>query len=267
VVLPPNEVMGEKSWMDEVCGQHTQMSMESAESQYLAAHTCYQASVSERGIPMNGKKIELDNTYRHRQKIVGVMGTGDELDNQVDRDMCTLHKCTQAGTIIAELQCHLLTGGGRGVMEAVSKAFVEVPNRCGRVIGVIRAKRGTVYTDCTAIGANPEYQPNASPNDWVEIAIFTHLPYSGKKGKRPLSRNHINVLSSDVVVVMHGGTGTQSEAELAVDYGKRVILFGFEGRIHNMEPNVLAEENANVEIAGSKDKLREYLEKYLAAGG
>jgi len=59
----------------------------------------------------------------------------------------------------------------------------------------------------------------------VELAIFTHLPLSGISGTDPRSRNHINILSSDVVVVLPGNEGTESEMTLAVRYGKPVIAF------------------------------------------
>jgi predicted Rossmann-fold nucleotide-binding protein len=48
---------------------------------------------------------------------------------------------------------------------------------------------------------------------------------SGIAGTDPRSRNHINVLSSDVVIVLPGNGGTESEMTLAVRYGKPVIAF------------------------------------------
>jgi uncharacterized protein (TIGR00725 family) len=41
------------------------------------------------------------------------------------------------------------------------------------------------------------------------------------------ARNCINVLSSDVIVACHGGTGTLSEIALALKSGKPVILLKF----------------------------------------
>ena len=40
-----------------------------------------------------------------------------------------------------------------------------------------------------------------------------------------MSRNHINVLSADAILALPGGSGTASEVELAVRYGKPVIAF------------------------------------------
>jgi uncharacterized protein (TIGR00725 family) len=119
------------------------------------------------------------------------------------------------GRWLASLGVHLLNGGGIATMEAVSRGFTGVSPREGLVIGVLPAD----LPDGAAV-------PRAGyPNSFVEIAIFTHLPLSGITGTDLRSRNHINVLSSDVVVVLPGGDGTQSELELAVRYGRPVIAF------------------------------------------
>ena len=39
------------------------------------------------------------------------------------------------------------------------------------------------------------------------------------------SRNHLNVLSSDVVIVLPGGAGTASEARLALRYGRPAVAY------------------------------------------
>jgi uncharacterized protein (TIGR00725 family) len=119
------------------------------------------------------------------------------------------------GRWLASMNVHLLTGGGRGVMESVSRAFYEVPGRQGLVIGILPA----------ASEEDAAKPPSGYPNPWVEIAIHTHLPWSGERGQTPLSRNHINVLSSNVMVVLPGGPGTASEAALAVKYGCPAIAY------------------------------------------
>jgi uncharacterized protein (TIGR00725 family) len=140
-----------------------------------------------------------------RRAIVGVMGSG------VDR-----HEDLAAplGRWIAEHGHHLLTGGGAGVMEAVSEAFARVPGRVGLAIGVLKAM----------LDAQGRVVPR-TPNPFVDIAIRTHLPLSGDEGTAPLSRNHINVLSADLVVGLPGGGGTRSEMELALRYERPVVAF------------------------------------------
>jgi len=122
-------------------------------------------------------------------------------------------RASALGAEIAELGAHLLTGGGRGVMESVSRAFCHTPDRKGLVIGVMRS--------AAILGRTEE----GYPNEWVELPIHTHLSLSGESGTDPMSRNHINVLSSDVIVALPGGSGTASEVELAVRYGKPIIAF------------------------------------------
>jgi len=103
------------------------------------------------------------------------------------------------GRWLAQQGVHLLTGGGGGVMEAVSEAFAQVPERQGLVLGILKgfpADDGRVTV--------------ATPNRWVEVAIRTHLPLSGTQGTDRQSRNHVNVLTADVVVVLPGSSGTLS---------------------------------------------------------
>ncbi|HLK90705.1 MAG TPA: molybdenum cofactor carrier protein [Polyangia bacterium] len=117
------------------------------------------------------------------------------------------------GRWLAREGVHLLTGGGGGAMAAVSRAFVAVRPRRGRAIGVLPS-------DGSRRAPRPGY-----PNAWIEIPIVTHLPSRGQAGETARSRNHINVLSADAVVVLAGGAGTRSEARLALRYGRPVIAY------------------------------------------
>jgi uncharacterized protein (TIGR00725 family) len=119
------------------------------------------------------------------------------------------------GRWLAREGVHLLTGGGGGVMESVSRAFFGVPDREGLVIGVLPGSAEAVAT----------HAPAGYPNPWVEIPIRTHLPLSGDRGTDPRSRNFINVLSSDVLVALPGGPGTASEVRLALRYGRPLVAY------------------------------------------
>jgi len=119
------------------------------------------------------------------------------------------------GTGLAALGVHLLTGGGGGVMEAVSRAFCQAPNRAGCAIAVLPS----------ASPDTPGTPKLGYPNPWVEIPIYTHLPRSGSHGLDPLSRNHVNVLSSNVLVALPGSAGTASEVALALRYEVPVIAY------------------------------------------
>ena len=141
-----------------------------------------------------------------RRPVVGVMGSSAQAFEDLAAPL---------GRWLASLGVHLLNGGGVGTMEAVSRAFATVSPRAGLVIGVLPAD----LPDGIAV-------PRVGyPNSFVELAIFTHLPLSGILGTDARSRNHINVLSSDAVIVLPGSEGTQSEMELAVRYGKPVIAY------------------------------------------
>jgi predicted Rossmann-fold nucleotide-binding protein len=175
-----------------------------------------------------------------RRRVVGVIGSGTEADPHSEA----------VGRLVASLGCDLLTGGGRGVMEAVSRAFFETSPRAGVVIGVVPGEivpleaieqRHPVDVSCRL---RPGY-----PNPWVELAIYTHLPDSGPEGTLRSSRNHINVLSSDVMVALPGGEGTESEIWLAVRYGVPIVAYGNHGE---GPPHGIAR-------AGSLDAVRDFL--------
>ena len=111
-------------------------------------------------------------------------------------------------------------------MAAVSRSFYDTPNRQGLVIGILPCDESLESNEpldgSKAGGPSPRV---GYPNQWVEIPVLTHLPASGERGTEPMSRNHINVLTSDVIVALPGDAGTLSEVELAVRYERPVIAF------------------------------------------
>src|SRR5215467_5889658 len=122
-----------------------------------------------------------------------------------------------------------ITGGGGGVMTAVSRAFIRAPRRQGISIGIIpcasESDRGT---------------PKAGyPNEFVELPIYTHLPFSGPQGTHDLSRNHINVLSCAAIVALPGDEGTAAEVSLAIRYGKPVIIYSPNHRLVERLPEAV----------------------------
>jgi len=137
--------------------------------------------------------------------IIGVMGSS--IDEHTAR-------AEELGRWIAARGCHLLTGGGTGVMTAVSRAFAGVTGRRGLAIGIIPCVEG-----------DPTRPWPGYPNPWIELPIYTHLYLGGAHGVEPMSRNHLNVLTSDVIVVLAGGPGTSSESTLAVAYGVPVVAY------------------------------------------
>ncbi len=147
------------------------------------------------------------------------------------------------GQLLADMGVHLLTGGGSGVMEAVSKAFVAVLPREGNTIGILPSEPH---------GTGPK---RGYPNPWIEIPIYTHLPHSGTKGTEPLSRNHINVLSSDVLVFLPGSEGTRSELTLALQYQKPILCLGYK--------HMPDRRSAGVRMLNTLDEVRSCLTEIL----
>ena len=141
-----------------------------------------------------------------RLPIVGVMGSGTQAHAE---------RAEPLGRWLAGAGVHLLTGGGGGVMLAVSRAFCEVRARAGSSIGVLPGD----------VQAGGHAAPSGYPNPWIEVPIQTHLALRGEKGAELGSRNHINVLSSDVIIALPGGAGTASEARLARRYGRPIVAF------------------------------------------
>ena len=122
-------------------------------------------------------------------------------------------------------------------MEAVSRAFHSVPDRRGFVIGVLPGEAGRPL--------------EGYPNPWVEIPIATHLPFSGEQGTEVRSRNHINVLSADAIIVLPGGAGTASEVHLAIEYRKPLAALATElGDLPKLPPEVSVYQTLDESEAG-----------------
>jgi uncharacterized protein (TIGR00725 family) len=124
-----------------------------------------------------------------RKPIIGVMGPGDGISDEVKNTAFNL------GKLIAENGLILLNGGRNvGVMDAVS-------------LGA-RAARGLT------IGILPT-DANTIASEGVDVAIVTGMGDA---------RNNINVLTADVVIACSMNPGTASEVALAMKLKKPVIL-------------------------------------------
>ena len=168
---------------------------------------------------------------------VGVMGSGiyehEELAGGV-------------GELLAEFGVNLLTGGGRGVMRSVSRAFTQAPRKRGICIGIIPCRSDHER-------GKPK---DGYPNEFVELAIYTHLPYTGKQGRDDLSRNHINVLSCAAIIALPGSDGTAVEISLAMDYKKPVIIY-------SPDPILVQHFPQSVPRVASLGEVRDFLCQHL----
>ncbi len=181
----------------------------------------------------------MERTSVGRLPVVGVMGSGQR--EHIERSEVL-------GTWLAGLGVHLLTGGGAGVMTAVSRAFASVEERAGHILGVVPC----IEDDATT-------PPAGYPNPWVEIVVRTHLPFSGAQGSGPNSRNHVNVLSADVLVALPGGPGTSSEVGLARRYGRPLVAW-------IDAPADIPDLPADTPVAAAWEQVEAFVHEHLAAG-
>jgi len=184
---------------------------------------------------------------------------------------------------------HVLTGGGGGVMTSVSRAFAETCERerraqeCGLALAVlpglpaahaeewasVREKvtskllvdqsNGSLSFSVITGSSEPDeaiVPPQGYPNDFVDVAVRTHLPSSGTAADSILARTHICVLSSDVLVALPGGPGTASEVRLALQYGIPVCRFlGSDGSIQSLSGT----EASRAPLCKDLDTMQEFV--------
>jgi uncharacterized protein (TIGR00725 family) len=182
--------------------------------------------------------------YTLASKTVGVMGSGRRLDTTVQTS------AAQVGELLADLKVNLLTGGGGGVMQAVSESFREAQTRKSQSEGIIIGILRPAGLDDESV-ARLRREKNYS-----DLSIRTHLPFSGDKGTDTLSRNHINALTPDVIVALPGAGGTAGEVTLALRYGTPLIVFSPDSKAVSAFPKY---PHHAKEIA----EVREFLLKHL----
>jgi len=120
--------------------------------------------------------------------IIGVIGPSDASPEEVDF-------AYELGRLIAKRGFYLLTGGGKGVMEAASKGAVE---EGGETIGILPTKDKSFC------------------NPFITIPIRTGLGEI---------RNFIVVFSSDGLIAIGLSEGTLSELSIAVKLRKPLVGF------------------------------------------
>lgn len=193
-----------------------------------------------------------------RLPIVGVFGQGTPLKPE----RATLAR--ETGAMIARLGCHLLTGGGYGVMEAAAEGFTRAAERRGLSIGIIpRLPEGTFDE------ANRDADGRLYPNEFVEIAIRTPLPPRVIDWQQAPARNHVNVLTADAILALPGGAGTGNELDMAAHYRGEAAMLREQRKTILLGP---AEEFSAVHRmaflhAPTLDDARDYLARMLVERG
>ena len=113
------------------------------------------------------------------------------------------------------------------------------------------------------IGHDPRDHNWSWANEWSELVIQTHLPTSGASGTDITSRNHINILSSDVVLALPGGPGTLSEVELAVIYQTPCLACLGQAEGGATIDGRSSEAELGVPLARSVEEVDAFLQRHL----
>ena len=109
------------------------------------------------------------------------------------------------GKSLAALDCHVVCGGRKGVMNAVSDGFHN--------------GRGETGTGGVIIGILPE-SDKSTANPFLDVGLPTGLGFY---------RNGLVALAGDAVIAIGGGAGTLSEVSFAWMYGRPIALLGTSG--------------------------------------
>lgn len=167
--------------------------------------------------------------------IVGVMGSGQQ---------GWMEFTVPLGRFLAESGYHCLTGGGGGVMTSVAKAFCCTIPRVGLSIGVVPS--------VPTVGGGYEIK-EGYPNPYIEIVINSPLGTFTGETENQIGRNHINIMTSHVVIALPGGKGTRNECRLALQMQKPLILFG--------PIQEFADFNEQIPKTESMDEIKNWLAK------
>lgn len=166
---------------------------------------------------------------------IAVCGSGSLLDVEIEELAQSL------GEEIARAGMNLVTGGLGGVMEAASRGAAQARERGqgnGAIIGILPG------------GDKREANP------YCDIVVPTGLG---------VARNLLVVRTADAVVLVHGGSGTLSEAAFAWQIGKPVVALtasgGWAGKLGGQRldgrrtDNILSARTAAEAVALVRDEL------------
>lgn len=172
-----------------------------------------------------------------RKPIIGVMGSHEKEWEELAEPI---------GRLIADHDYRLLTGAGGGVMTSVARAFCKTEGRQGVSLGIVP----TVDYDGSFV-PREEY-----PNPYIELPIFVPLDKKAVSDSNPYSRNHVNIMTSNALVILPGDHGTRNEVALGIQYKKPMVLFGPEKEFESFPERPMRSEDL--------EEVREFLEQATA---
>jgi uncharacterized protein (TIGR00725 family) len=135
------------------------------------------------------------------QKYIGVIGSAHDVPDEV------VKMAEEVGRFIAEAGCITVTGGGPGIMEAVS--------------------RGAKLAGGLVVGILPGLDRQEA-NAYLDVGIPTGVGFA--------MRNITTIRSSDSVIMIRGASGTLNEVTQAYAHGKPLtVLQGSGGWADRLE--------------------------------
>jgi uncharacterized protein (TIGR00725 family) len=145
----------------------------------------------------------------------------------------------RVGQMLGRLCCTVITGGGKGIMLAVSRGARKAG---GLTIGIL---------------PGPDM---AWGNEELDVVIPSGISYA---------RNLTNVLAADVVIAIGGASGTLNEMTYAWMHGKPIIaLAGTGGWADRLAGQSIDERRADVvQRADSVEHLEQLVREHLLARG
>lgn len=143
---------------------------------------------------------DSQSPYRQTVAVIGWGGSDEERHNSLREKVEQL--ASEVGGVIAECEMNILTGGGLCVMKSAVDGFLG-KNPKGLAFAVRPAKYCVLPEDSRAKYINTKLEGNIL--DWK----------LNSKPLGPSSRNHVNILCADRIVVLYGEGGTRAEMMLA----------------------------------------------------
>lgn len=141
----------------------------------------------------------------------------------------------RVGEMLGRLGCTVITGGGRGIMQAVCQ--------------------GAQSVGAPTIGILPGNDMSWG-NPWLDVVIPSGIGYA---------RNMTNVLAADLVITIGGASGTLNEIAFAWMHGKPIVaLTGFGGWSDKLAGQRVDERRADVvERADTVEELEKIVREKL----
>ncbi|TVO73009.1 YHS domain-containing protein [Sedimenticola selenatireducens] len=195
---------------DPVCGMELDMrragamAVHKGRSWYFCSDNCKQKFIAK-------PEIYLGNA-RAERLTVGVMGSADS-----DSDQAVSNRARILGETIANDGLILITGACPGL-----------PYECA---SGARARGGLSVGISPALSLDEHLHKYHSPADAFDILIYT--------GSGLMGREVTNILSSDMVIILGGRSGTLGEFAIAYDEGKLIGVLKGSGGITDELPDLV----------------------------